>query len=112
MSAIDALDDQLRELRRLVAGARALCYTGRPRRPRGAAHRMRYTVELELPLTVEVLDAVRGAPATREAPPEPDSVALLVRLGELDITAALPPEVLANLEDDALERLRRAADES
>ncbi len=30
MSAIDALDGQLLELRRLIAGARALCYTGRP----------------------------------------------------------------------------------
>jgi len=111
MSAIDALDGQLRELRRLVAGARALCYTGRPRRPRGAARRMRYTVELELPLTVEVLDSMRGASATREAPPEPDFVCLCVRLGELEVTGHLPPDVLANLEDDALERLRRAADE-
>jgi len=111
MSAIDALDGQLRELRRLVAGAQALCYTGRPRRPRGAARRMRYTVEVELPLTVTVLDAAKGAPATRETPPEPDSVDVSVHLGALDLTGFLPPDVLANLEDDALERLRRAADE-
>jgi len=111
MSAIDALDGQLRELRRLVAGARALCYTGRPRRPRGVARRMRYTVEVELPLTVEVLDVARGAEATRETPPEPDWVAVRVTLGALEVTNDLPPEVLANLEDDALARLRRAADE-
>jgi len=111
MSAIDALDGQLRELRRLVAGARALCYTGPPRRPRDVARRMRYTVEVELSLTVKVLDAAQGAPATRETPPEPDFVYLSVHLGALEVTAFLPPEVLANLEDDALERLRRAADE-
>lgn len=72
---------------------------------------MRYTVELELPLTVEIYDAARGLEATREAPPEPDWVALAVRLGPLDVTEALPPDILANLEDDALERLRRAAAE-
>jgi len=109
MSAIDALDRQLLELRRLVTGARALCAPGRPRRPR--THRMRYTVEVELPLTVTVLDAAKGAPATRETPPEPDFVYLSVHLGPLDVTGFLPPEVLTTLEDDALERLRRAADE-
>jgi len=72
---------------------------------------MRYTVEVELPLTVSVLDAARGAPATRETPPEPDSVYVSVHLGACDVTGFLPPEVLANLEDDALERLRRAAAE-
>ncbi len=78
---------------------------------------MKYTVEVELPLTVEltltveVYDAARGAEITRETPPEPDWIALAVRLGPLDVTEALPPEVLAALEDDALERLRRAADE-
>jgi len=30
MSAIEALDGQLLELRRLIGTARALCYTGRP----------------------------------------------------------------------------------
>jgi hypothetical protein len=30
MSAIDALDDQLRELRRLIASVHAVCYTARP----------------------------------------------------------------------------------
>jgi len=108
MSVIDALDGQLAELRRLVATARAL-YTPRPRLRRPA--RMKYTVEVELPLTVEIYDAARGVEATRERPPEPDWVALAVRLGPLDVTEVLPPDVLANLEDDALERLRRAADE-
>ena len=72
---------------------------------------MTYPVELDLAVTVEVLDAARGAPVTRDTPPEPDWIALRVRLGTLDVTEALPPDVLANLEDDALERLRRAADE-
>jgi len=70
-----------------------------------------YTVELELPLTVAVLDAARGAAVTRDTPAEPDWIALRVTLGALDVTEALPPDVLADLEDDALERLRRAADE-
>ena len=72
---------------------------------------MTYTLEFELPLTVEVLEAVRGAEATRDTPAEPDEVELCVRLGPLEITDALPLDVLAYLELDALERLRRAADE-
>jgi len=72
---------------------------------------MRYPVELELSLAVEVLDVARGDAATRHTPPEPDYIALCVRLGELDVTDYLPPEVLAELEGDALERLRAAADE-
>jgi len=70
-----------------------------------------YTVALELPVTVDVLDAVRGADATRATPAEPDSVDLLVRVGAVDVTGALPVDVLENLRDDALERLRRAAEE-
>jgi hypothetical protein len=70
-----------------------------------------YTTEVELVLAVEVRDAARGAAATRATPPEPDWIELLVRLGPLDVTGALPPEVLAGLEEDALERLRAAADE-
>ena len=72
---------------------------------------MRYDVECELTLAVEVLDAARGTPATRATPPEPDYIALCVRLGPLEITEALSAEVLADLEEDALERLRAAADE-
>jgi hypothetical protein len=72
---------------------------------------VRYTLELDLELTVEVLDVARGAAATRDTPPEPDWIELRVTLGTLEVTASLPPDVLANLEDDALERLRRAADE-
>ena len=72
---------------------------------------MRYTTEVELAVAVEILDATRGVPATRGAPPEPDFVALCVRLGALEITDALPLEVLAELELDALERLRRLVDE-
>jgi len=108
MSAIDALDVQLAELARLVVAMRAFCATTRnPRRTSG----VRYTVELELPLMVEVVDVARGAEATRDTPPEPDWVAVRVTLGGLEVTQHLPPEVLANLEDDALERLRRAAAE-
>jgi hypothetical protein len=70
-----------------------------------------YTVELELPLTVEVLECSRGARATRETPGEPDAVALSVRLGALEVTGHLPPDVLATLEDDALERLEADAAE-
>jgi hypothetical protein len=70
-----------------------------------------YTLEIDLALTVEVLEAVRGAEATRDTPAEPDEVELCVRLGSLEITDALPLDVLAYLELDALERLRRAADE-
>jgi hypothetical protein len=72
---------------------------------------MRYTTEVELALAVEILDVARGAAATRATPPEPDYVALCVRLGPLEVTDALPVEVLAGLEEDALERLRAAADE-
>jgi hypothetical protein len=70
-----------------------------------------YTTEVELAVTVEVLDAARGTAATRATPPEPDYIALCVRLGPLEVTEALPVEVLAGLEEDALERLRAAADE-
>ena len=72
---------------------------------------MTYTVELELPLRITVCDALHGVEATRDTPAEPDWIELVVQLGALDVTEALPPEVLATLEDDALERLRRAADE-
>ena len=67
---------------------------------------MTYTLEVELPLTVEILECSRGVGSTRDTPPEPDFVALSVRLGALELTGHLPPDVLANLEDDALQRLR------
>jgi hypothetical protein len=72
---------------------------------------MRYTTWVELELAVEILDATRATPGSRWTPPEPDEVALRVTLGALEITDALPAEVLADLEVDALERLRAAADE-
>src|SRR5262249_56879741 len=98
-AAIAALDGQPPGLGGLGAGAGALGYTARPGGPRGVARRMRYTVEVELPLTVEVLDAAKGALATRETPPEPDYVYVSVHLGACDVTGFLPPEVLANVED-------------
>ena len=73
------------------------------------AYCYRTTVELEV--AVEVLDAVRGTAGARWTPPEPDEVALRVTLGALDLTDALPVEVLADLELDALDRLRAAAAE-
>jgi hypothetical protein len=72
---------------------------------------MTYTLELELPLTVEVVHAERGHRGGPWTEPEPDSIALRVRLGDLDVTAALPRDVLAGLEDDALERLYWEAQE-
>jgi hypothetical protein len=72
---------------------------------------MTYTVELEVALTVEVLHAERGSRGGRWHAPEPDSVELRVSLGELDVTQALPADVLAGLEDDARERLETAAGE-
>jgi hypothetical protein len=68
-----------------------------------------YTVELALALTVEVVAAERGRRGGRWTEPAPDRIELRVRLGDLDVTAALPADVLAGLEDDALERLEDAA---
>jgi hypothetical protein len=68
-----------------------------------------YTVELELALTVEVLNAERGSRGGQWTEPEPDSVELRVCLGALDVTAALPADARAVLEDDARERLFDAA---
>jgi hypothetical protein len=70
-----------------------------------------YTVELELPLTVEVIDAGRGTRGGPWEAPEPGWVELRVSLGALDITAALPRDVLEGLEGDARERLEAAAAE-
>lgn len=67
---------------------------------------MQYTTTLELEVAVEVLEAVRGTPAGRWTPPEPDEATVRVTLGPLDVTDALPPETLADLELDALDRLR------
>jgi hypothetical protein len=64
-----------------------------------------FTLDVELPLTVEATGAVCGTRGGPWEEPEPDSVDLVVRLGALDITGALPAEVLASLEADVLERL-------
>ena len=66
---------------------------------------MTYTVELDLAVTVEVIRATRGVSGSRWTEPEPDDVELCVRLGALDVTTALPADVLKDLEGDALERL-------
>jgi hypothetical protein len=76
-----------------------------------------FTTECEVELTVEVLDATRGARAHTTGPPdgwlpgEGDSVDLVVRLGDVDVTGALPADVLEELAADALERLEALADE-
>jgi len=64
-----------------------------------------FTVECELALTVEVVTAERGVDGRRWTAPEPDCLELAVRLGDLDVTAALPAELRKDLEDDARERL-------
>jgi len=64
-----------------------------------------YTVDCELTLVVEVVTAERGVAGTRWTAPEPDCVELCVRLGDLDVTAALPAALRKDLEDDARERL-------
>ena len=69
---------------------------------------MTYPVEVELKLTVEVIDAGRGTRGGRWEAPEPGWVELRVCLGALDITAALPRDVLEGLEGDARERLEAA----
>jgi hypothetical protein len=69
-----------------------------------------------LDVVVEVLNATRETPGRyddrpeRCTPAEPAAVELCVRLGELDITAALPADVHELLRADALERLSAAAD--
>lgn len=70
---------------------------------------MRYTTEVELLLDVEVLDATRGRSGTLWTPPEPTEVELCVWLGDLDVTGALPADVLEALRAEALERLEEAA---
>jgi len=64
-----------------------------------------YPVEVELTLTVEVVTAERGVAGTRWTAPEPDTIELAVRLGDLDVTAALPADLRKELEDEARERL-------
>jgi hypothetical protein len=72
---------------------------------------MRYTTALELELAVEILDAVGGRSGSLWAPPEAASADVAVYLGALDVTGALPPDVLEALRADALERLEAAAAE-
>jgi len=75
-----------------------------------------YTTEVELELTVRVLSAHAGRPGHFHGPPDawepadPPEVELAVTLGTLDVTAALPSDVLEALAADALERLADAAE--
>ncbi len=67
---------------------------------------------------VEVLAAEPAEPGHYTGRPEDctpgalASVELAVRLGPLEITAALPADTVDALADEALERLRDAADEA
>jgi len=72
---------------------------------------MRYTTEVELELAVEILDAVRGRSGSLWSPPEAAAADVAVYLGALEITDALPPDVLEALRANALERLEAAAAE-
>lgn len=71
---------------------------------------MIYQTDVELELTVEVVSAERPSRGGEYEPPTPASVELRVVLGTLDITAAIPGDVLEALEADALERLAEAAE--
>ena len=72
---------------------------------------MTFESEITAPVTVEVLDATRGTRGRYTDAPEQcypherESVELTVRLGTIDITAALAADVLEALASEALERL-------
>lgn len=72
---------------------------------------MTFDAEVCLSVTVEVQGATKETPGRsgdapeRCYPHEPESVELAVTLGGVDITAALPADVLDALETEALERL-------
>jgi hypothetical protein len=78
---------------------------------------MTFTTDCELELTVEVLDATRAraacttGPADAWLPGEGASVDLVVRLGDVDVTGALPADVLEELAYEALDRLEALADD-
>ena len=72
---------------------------------------MTFDSEVCVPVVVEVLDATRatrgrfGDAPERCYPSEGDAVSLRVALGGVDITAALPADVLEALASEALEQL-------
>jgi hypothetical protein len=76
---------------------------------------MTFPAEVTVEVTVEVLEATRGTTGRyadqpeRCWPSEPDAVELCVRLGTVDVTAAVPADVLEALAAEALERLQDAA---
>jgi hypothetical protein len=78
---------------------------------------MTFTTDCELELVVEVLDATRARAACTTGPPdawlpgEGASVDLLVKLGDVDVTGALPADVLEELAYEALDRLEALADD-
>lgn len=82
---------------------------------------MTFPAEVTVEVTVEVLEATRGTPGRvgdrpeRCAPAEGDQVTLAVWLcqdaARIELTAALPADVLEALAADALERLYWAAQE-
>jgi len=70
-----------------------------------------FTSEVTAPVTVEILEATRETPGRYDDAPErcipntPGLVDVLVTLGGVDVTMALPADVLEALRDEALERL-------
>jgi hypothetical protein len=76
-----------------------------------------FRAEVTLDVDVEIVDASRGHRGRvgdrPEAcyPDEPEEVVLAVRLGGLEITDRLPPDVLEYVRADACERLHEAATE-
>jgi hypothetical protein len=72
---------------------------------------MTFESEVCVAVTVDVLDVTRARPGRygdapeRSYPAEGDSLELSVKLGGLDITAALPAPVLEALAAEALEQL-------
>ena len=72
---------------------------------------MTFESEITAAVTVDVLDVTRARAGRysdlpeRCFPAESDCVELSVKLGGLDITAALPADVLESLRAEALERL-------
>jgi hypothetical protein len=70
-----------------------------------------FTSEITVAVEVEVVDYTRATSGRlfdrpeRSVAPEPAALELAVRLGSLDVTAALPATVLDALRDEALDEL-------
>ena len=71
---------------------------------------MTFASEITVAVQVEVVDYTRATTGRffdrpeRSAPAEPEAIELAVRLGSLDVTHALPVDVLDALRAEALEQ--------